>query len=47
MNKRKHCKHPSAIVDDLSGKGSLMDYMSQDPAGVREYRGHYDKLDEE
>jgi len=46
MDKRKQYEHPSVIVIELSGKDGLMDYMSREPAGVREYRGYYDEYDE-
>lgn len=40
MNKRKQYEYPSMIVITLSVKDGLMDYQSQDPAGVRGYRGY-------
>ena len=46
MNKRKHYEQPSGIVIELSFKDGLM-YMSEEQAGVREYRGYYDDYDEE
>ena len=47
MSKRKQYEHPSMVVVELSGKDGLMDYMSHDPAGVREHSRYNDEFEEE